>query len=118
MGKKFYRFRPINRLITDFKELENQSIYFASPNQLNDPMEGFRDITWSGDHIVWSNLFKHYLLCTERLFSILMLTGEAHEITKENIVLLSCEDDLPTPMYKELFKRISQTFFQIRLSPN
>ncbi|MCM2379585.1 DUF2971 domain-containing protein [Pseudomonas marginalis] len=111
MRRKFYRFRPIKRLITDFKELENQSIYFASPNQLNDPMEGFRDIVWSGDHILWSNLFKHYLLCTERSCSLLMLTGENNEISKEHIVLLSSEDDLPTPMYKELFKRLTQAFF-------
>ncbi|WP_049709400.1 hypothetical protein [Pseudomonas trivialis] len=111
MEKKFYRFRPINRLISDFKELENQSIYFASPSQLNDPMEGFRDLVWNGDHIVWSNLFKHYLLCTERLCALLMLTGEGHEIPQENIVLLTCEADLPTPMYKELFKRITQAFF-------
>lgn len=111
MKKKLYRFRPINCLITGFKELENQSIYFASPNQLNDPMEGFRDIVWHGDLIVWSNLFKHYLLCTERLCSFLLLTGEDYEIDKEKIVLLSCEDDLPTPKYKELFKRITQAFF-------
>jgi hypothetical protein len=74
-------------------------------------MEGFRDITWSGDQIVWSNLFKHYLLCTERLCSLLMVTGENYEIVKEHIVLLSCEDDLPTPAYKELFKRITEAFF-------
>jgi hypothetical protein len=67
MSNEFYRFRRISSLIGEFKKLENQSIYFAEPDSLNDPMEGFRDMYWSGDYIVWKNLFRHYLLCLERL---------------------------------------------------
>jgi hypothetical protein len=26
-------------------------------------MEGFKDMFWLGDKIVWMNLLKHYLLC-------------------------------------------------------
>jgi hypothetical protein len=55
MKKEFYRFRRINSLIGEFEELENQSIYFAEPESLNDPMEGFRDMYWRGDFIVWRN---------------------------------------------------------------
>jgi hypothetical protein len=39
----FYRFRSIDNLLGTRKELESQSIYFASLEQLNDPMEGYRD---------------------------------------------------------------------------
>lgn len=42
MTKHFYRFRSIKALLDDQIELVNQEIYFASPAQLNDPMEGFR----------------------------------------------------------------------------
>jgi hypothetical protein len=28
-------------------------------------MEGFRDIFWRGDQIVWRNLLRHYVLCLE-----------------------------------------------------
>lgn len=111
MSKIFYRFRPINRLIGKFKELENQSIYFAQPEQLNDPMEGFRDVYWSGDLIIWKNLFKHYLLCLERLCSLLIIAGEDHHISKDNIPVFSGEDDFPTPQYKNLFIKISEKFF-------
>lgn len=111
MSKIFYRFRTINSLIDEFKELENQSIYFAHPEQLNDPMEGFRDIYWSGDSIIWKNLFKHYLLCIERLCSLLLIFGEEHPISKDNMPVFSGEDDFPTAQYKELFIKISENFF-------
>jgi len=58
----FYRFRPTNALLGDRKELEKQEIYFARPDQLNDPMEGFKDVFWQGDRILWTNLIKNYLL--------------------------------------------------------
>ena len=42
-----YRFRSMKRLLEDkYQELKKQEIYFASPEQLNDPMEGLRDIFW------------------------------------------------------------------------
>ena len=58
-----YRFRSIEALLCEYQELENKTIYFASPDQLNDPMEGYRDIVWRGDKIVWTNFFKNYVFC-------------------------------------------------------
>ena len=55
-----YRFRSIEALLDKYHELENQTIYFASPEELNDPMEGFQDIVWKGDKIVWGQFFRHY----------------------------------------------------------
>lgn len=111
MSNEFYRFRRISSLIGEFKELENQSIYFAEPDSLNDPMEGFRDMYWSGDYIVWNNLFRHYLLCLERLCSLLLISGEEHPISKDDMPVFSGEDDFPTPIYKELFNDITASFF-------
>jgi len=71
MERHLYRFRKADRLLgkdaTDSEaavpgELEKLEIYFAPPEQLNDPLEGYREIYWSGDRIVWINLFRHYLL--------------------------------------------------------
>ncbi|MDI5984772.1 DUF2971 domain-containing protein [Halomonas sp. M4R5S39] len=111
MSNEFYRFRRISSLIGEFKELENQSIYFAEPDSLNDPMEGFRDMFWSGDYIVWKNLFRHYLLCLERLCSLLLISGEEHPISKDDMPVFSGEDDFPTPIYRELFSNITDSFF-------
>ena len=61
-----YRFRPVKRLLGEKNndgELEGQYIYFASPEQLNDPLEGYRDLYFHGDQIIWKNLIKHYLRC-------------------------------------------------------
>lgn len=71
MERYLYRFRPAARLLgkdaTDSEdavqgELEKLEIYFAPPDQLNDPLEGYKEIYWSGDEIIWKNLFRHYLL--------------------------------------------------------
>ncbi len=114
MTKRFYRFRSIDSLLGKYKELENQEIYFAPPEELNDPMEGFKNIIFNGDLIVWNNFFKHYLLCLERISSLYILSGEEyHTITIDSIPVYDGFDDFPTPMYKELFLKIYKDFFEI-----
>lgn len=113
--KRLYRFRSLKNLIGEkYNELEKQTIYFASPKQLNDPMEGFKNLVFNGDCIVYKNLFKHYLMCLERISSLYIIAGEKHhKITSDNIPIFNSFDDFPTPMYKELFEKISKEFFDI-----
>ncbi len=111
MSKQFYRFRSLKSLF-EFEELEKQEIYFASPTELNDPMEGFRDLVFNGDKIVWKNFFRHYLLCLEHVSSLFIISGEEHHsITENDIPIFRGFDEFPTPMYKELFEKISKEFF-------
>ena len=56
---EFYRFRSIESLLEEHQELEEQTIYFANPEELNDPVEGLRDIVWNGDEIVWEWIGPH-----------------------------------------------------------
>ena len=112
MGKSFYRFRSANNLLDGYSELEKQTIYFAPPEQLNDPMEGYRDIFWRGDLIAWKNLFSHYIFCLERLSSLLLISGEDYKIDAENIPVFGSTDDLPTDSYKKLFKKIKARFLE------
>jgi len=65
----FYRFRSLDALLGQRQELEKQEIYFAAPEELNDPMEGYKDLVWNGDEIAWRNLLRHYLLCFDQTFS-------------------------------------------------
>lgn len=112
MSKLFYRFRSIDNLVgEEYHELESQTIYFAHPKQLNDPMEGYRDVYWQGDIIVWKNLFRHYLLCLERLCSLLAIAGETHTMSENDIPVFLSEAELPTSEYKTLFLEITSTFF-------
>lgn len=66
----YYRFRSVERLLgreasgdipARAGELEDLTIYFASPLELNDPLEGHRETHFKGDLIVWRNLIKHYI---------------------------------------------------------
>lgn len=63
--KYLYRFRPVDGLlgVDRESELEGTYIYFASPEQLNDPLEGYRELVWKGDKIIWTNFFRHYIEC-------------------------------------------------------
>ncbi|PMW96608.1 hypothetical protein C1X59_24425 [Pseudomonas sp. FW215-R2] len=61
-----YRFRPVSRLLNEdgqSGELDSQYIYFADPVQLNDPLEGYKDLIFSGDRVVWGSLIRHYVSC-------------------------------------------------------
>ncbi|HHQ4698336.1 TPA: hypothetical protein ACSP2Q_000989, partial [Aeromonas veronii] len=88
MKKQFYRFRPISRLLSDHienGELQNQEIFFAHPSQLNDPVEGYRDIIWSGDHIVWENLFRHYVYTLHHSIIKFLIFGKEVTLTENDI---------------------------------
>ena len=81
MEDYIYRFRSARSLLENYQELEKQSIYFAKLEELNDPMEGFKDIFWSGDDIVWSNLFRHYVRCMTHAFFFLSMAQEEHQLS-------------------------------------
>lgn len=79
-----YRFRCATKLL-DKKELEDQYVYFSSPQDLNDPNEGVRSIVWKGDRIVWSNFFGHFLCCIQVYHAALQIEGSERELTNEDI---------------------------------
>jgi hypothetical protein len=108
--RHLYRFRSIERLL-DHGELQRQEIYFAKPEELNDPMEGFRDIFWRGDEIVWKNLLRHYLMCLERAFCLLAILGEEHRIGWDQIPILNFGDTSLTVQQKAKHDEIISTFF-------
>lgn len=109
-----YRFRAVSNLIGEFQELQKQQIYFAHPEQLNDPMEGMRRYFWQGDEIVWRNLLKHYLLCLEHVVLLARLTEENEQIKKDDIPVYKSVEHLPTEQYKERIQEIYDVFFSNR----
>ena len=76
-----YRFRSTRRLL-ESGELEGQYFYFASPDQQNDPMEGYVDFRWKGDRIAWLGLFKHYVWQMYMTLLMLLLGTEPEELEK------------------------------------
>ncbi len=100
-----YRFRNIKHLLDD-GELENQEIYFSDISALNDPIEGYREICWKGDSILWKNLIKHYLLCLENVIVLTMLSEDQVKFSQQDIPVFMSTEKLPTELYKNMFQEI------------
>ena len=99
-----YRFRSMEYLLGgEYQELEKQAIYFASPDQLNDPMEGFRDIVWSGDKIVWTNFLKNYIYYLHASYLLLTITSSSAELDSDIVPIPGQWDEPPTPRLRRLF---------------
>jgi hypothetical protein len=112
MIQRLYRFRPIDKVLNKkYDELRNQEIYFAHPAELNDPMEGFRDVFWKGDIIVWNNLFKHYLICLNLAFVLLFTCKEEQPFDWRQIPILWSDDPNRTPEQKDIHDEIFRNFF-------
>ena len=103
---EFFRFRSIDALLGKFQELETRTIYFASPDELNDPMEGLRNIVWDGDKIVWTHFFKHYIFCLNRCYLPLNITPRPRKLDVDSIPILERWDQIITPIEKNLFDDI------------
>lgn len=112
MIESLYRFRSTKALLDEFHELENQEIYFASPKDLNDPLEGFTNLFWKGDGILWSNLLSHYLICLMHAVFDAILSSPDHPFIKDRSFVFSAPDSLPTPQFRGLYQGILELFFQ------
>lgn len=81
-----YRFRPVSRLLDEdgkSGELDGQYIFFPSPEKLNDPLEGYKNVYFEGDRIVWRNLVKHYIRCLINDTAKSIVTGPTDTPDKE-----------------------------------
>ena len=110
---EFFRFRSIDALLGKHRELEEQTIYFASPEELNDPMEGLQDIVWNGDEIVWTNFFKHYIFCLNRSCLVLRLIDSYQKFDVNSIPILERWDQMRFPIEKSLFDDIWDRFYNL-----
>jgi hypothetical protein len=106
-----YRFRSIRNLLGEFQELERQEIYFASASELNDPMEGLRDIFWTGDAIVWRNLIIHYIKSLERIYFLFQLQGPEQAIDERNLPGMHELMGYPTEAKKKIVEEIISKLF-------
>jgi Protein of unknown function (DUF2971) len=117
MTEYVYRFRSLDSLLGEHQELENQEIYLSTLEHLNDPMEGFTNLFWSGDEIVWINLIKHYLLCLDRACIQFIVLGNQKDIDLRSLPIFATEFYLQTPQWKDLYKNICDTFFATSAVP-
>jgi hypothetical protein len=117
MNDSIYRFRSTHALLDDFSELKNQEIYFASPSELNDPLEGYKDLSWKGDEIAWRNLLRHYLLCLMQAMLRTLEHGPDYQVTSETLPVRMIDEDLQTEVRK-VFDSLCERFFgDLELAP-
>ncbi len=108
MPEFLYRFRPVDRLLgknRDGGELEGTYVYFAPQKDLNDPLEGYRDVFWSGDLIVWRNLFRHYLF----ILTVRQIQLSTGTLSEDNFPIGASFHDQP-PSLKELVNKALKIF--------
>ena len=112
MTTQLYRLRSTKHLLGDYNELRDQYIYFAKPDELNDPMEGFRDIVWKGDDIVWTNLFRHYISCLNLTIVLVKLQGNEVTITPNDIPIEGLAGEHPPPMETTILDELCTVVFE------
>jgi hypothetical protein len=102
---------PFDEAKGQFDELDRQELYFSRPSELNDAMEGFKDLFWQGDAIVWRNLLRHYLYCLMPT-DYMVATGGA-KFTRSNCdqIIHQTPDDLPEAPVREVYRKICDDFF-------
>lgn len=110
MDEYFYRYRPIRALLDGFNELENQEIYFSSTDELNDPMEGFKDLFWQGDAIVWRNFLRHYILCVLQAFAYCAFAEDQFDRNIMRKIVFWIPQNLPQAPIREIYERVSAAF--------
>lgn len=106
---RLYRFRSLDKLLGRYEELKKETIYFSSPEELNDPLEGQCNLYWSGDSIIWRGIFKHYLLCLERLIMLIRIGVDEEGLLDFPVFIM--KSDLPTDKYKTLIREIERKFY-------
>jgi hypothetical protein len=110
MVSHLYRFRPADALLDKYEELAKQEIYFSTPEELNDPMEGYKDVFWSGDRVLWRNLLRHYVLCLLQTMSLCLMTGPKFDATDLKTIIFSAFDNLPEAPVRAIYQRGSDAF--------
>ena len=111
-NSKIYRLRSTEKLLGEHKELDRQSLYFARPEELNDPMEGYHHFFWMGDKIAWTNFFRHFVYNVYQISLINRLSVFNTKFSEEIISIYGNMNDLPTQdlanTYEKIYRNVSE----------
>ena len=111
MAAQVYRLRSTKHLLRKYQELREQQIYFAKPEELNDPMEGFREIAWKGDEIVWANMFRNYISSLNLTLAAAKIAGDTTLIPPDRLPIDGLVREPPILMETVILDEICATVF-------
>lgn len=112
---ELYRYRTIKSAL---RELDDGAFYFAEPNELNDPIEGYLKIFWRGDMPAWEGLLKNFLCSLfYNLQTYLLMSNRYQTAAQENflsdlsnkILLFNFHQFDKSPLSK-IFEELSEKF--------
>lgn len=115
---KLYRYRTVASALM---ELENGAFYFAEPDELNDPIEGYAKIFWQGDKPAWQGLLKNFVCSLfYTLQTHLLMSERFHCAAQENFfddllsksLLLNFKHFDDSPLNK-IFNELAEKFLTV-----
>lgn len=80
---EFYHYRSIYSAL---KEIEG-TFYFASREELNDPMESYLQVYWQGDKAAWEGLFRNYICSLYYAFTLYTLAIYGNKLRKKTLIV-------------------------------
>lgn len=90
---KLYHYRSIESACL---EIENGTFYFASKEELNDPLEGYIRVCWKGDQAAWEGLLRNYICSVHQAIELYVLRADSRMLHQSTIVLdIHSHDDVP-----------------------
>lgn len=107
-----YRFRSMDNLLHKYNELEEQELVLSSPRYFNDPLEGYQDVFWEGDEVLWENLLRHYLLNLHQAVTICLFADNDEDLDEYALEPKLTREDLSSDEYRQQFDAICQSFFE------
>ena len=71
-----YRFRSAKQILWEHEELDKQTIYFATPEELNDPTESVKETIWQHNRAdVWGLAIEQFIACVENIEQLQAYSG-------------------------------------------
>ena len=80
---EFYHYRSIDSAL---KEIEG-TFYFASREELNDPMESYLQVYWQGDKAAWGGLFRNYICSLYYAIASWLAGADDYEIRNNTLII-------------------------------
>lgn len=90
---QLYHYRPIDSAL---KEIGNGTFYYASIDELNDPVEGYVRVYWQGDKAAWEGLFRNYICSLYQAIDLYLLVADKDILHHKTLLIdLHAHDDVP-----------------------
>jgi hypothetical protein len=81
-------------------------------------MEGFRDLFWKGDSIVWKNIIINYIKSVERIFILRILLNDEKKIDDNDVLVSRDLLYFKSPQYEKSIDEIIKKSFELNFINN